>query len=82
MENKKWSQPMWVSDCDEHLVEGDEHQVESEHRVEEGKHWVEVGDEYQVEDEHQVEKKEQVAVLSVLLASVCEQVNQVTLEKN
>ena len=57
---------------------------EGEHWVEEGNHQIEVGeyqveeDCHQVEDDHLVEDKEQVAVLSVLLACVCKKVDQVT----
>ena len=52
---------------------------EGEQQVEEGGHQVEEED-HQVEDEE--EEEEQMAVLSVLLASVCEKVDQVTLEKH
>ena len=58
----------YLGDEGNHQVEVDEQQVEE--------------DDHQVEDEHHVANKEQMAVLSVLLAGVCEKVNQVTLEKH
>ena len=69
LENKKWAQPTWVSVHDEHQVEEDEHLVEEDVHQE-------------GEDEHQVVEEKQVAVLSVLLESVCQQMDQVTLESH
>ena len=90
MEKKKWAQPTWVSAHDENQVEEDEHLVGyDEHQVEEGEHIVEEDvhqegeDVHQEgEDEHQVVEEKLVAVLSVLLPSVCQQMDQVTLESH